>query len=244
MKENRYDDKEFFEKYSQMERSKKGLEGAGEWYQLKELLPNFKGKRVLDLGCGFGWHCIYAAENGAKFVEGIDISKKMLARAKEQTKFTNIKYRCIPLEDIEYESNSFDIVISSLTLHYIENFEEIVKKIYGLLIEGGKFIFSVEHPIFTAQGKQDWYYNKNGEILHWPVDSYYFEGRREAIFLGEKIVKYHRTMTTYIETLLKNGFKINHLIEAQPSLEMLEKFPEIMENELRRPMILLISVEK
>lgn len=244
MKENRYDDKEFFEKYSQMERSKKGLAGAGEWHQLKELLPDFKRKKVLDLGCGFGWHCIYAAENGARFVEGIDISKKMLAKAKEQTKFANINYKCMAIEDIEYEENSFDIVISSLTLHYIENFEEIVKKIYKILTDNGKFVFSVEHPIFTAHGKQEWYYDKNGKILHWPVDNYYFEGKRETIFLGEKIIKYHRTMTTYIEVLLKNGFKINHLVEAQPSLEMIEKFPEIMKDELRRPMMLLISVEK
>ena len=65
MKENPYDNPEFFEKYSQMDRSKKGLSGAGEWAALKELLPDFSGKRVLDLGCGYGWHCAYAAEHGA-----------------------------------------------------------------------------------------------------------------------------------------------------------------------------------
>ena len=50
----------FFEKYSQMDRSKKGLDGAGEWHVLKQMLPDFRGKRILDLGCGFGWHCEYA----------------------------------------------------------------------------------------------------------------------------------------------------------------------------------------
>ena len=83
MKENRYDDDIFFEKYSQMERSKKGLEGAGEWYELKKLIPDLEGKRVLDLGCGFGWDCSYAAEKGAAHVCGIDISEKMLKRASE-----------------------------------------------------------------------------------------------------------------------------------------------------------------
>ena len=66
--ENTYDRKEFFEKYSQMERSVKGLEGAGEWHELQKLLPDFSGKRVLDLGCGFGWHCRYAVEKGLKTV--------------------------------------------------------------------------------------------------------------------------------------------------------------------------------
>ena len=65
MRENRYDDPKFFEKYSQMDRSVKGLSGAGEWETLRPLLPDFAGKRVLDMGCGYGWHCRYAAEQGA-----------------------------------------------------------------------------------------------------------------------------------------------------------------------------------
>lgn len=58
-----------------MDRSVKGLAGAGEWKTLERMLPDFHGKRVLDLGCGFGWHCRYAAEHGAASVTGVDISK-------------------------------------------------------------------------------------------------------------------------------------------------------------------------
>lgn len=76
MKENKYDNETFFEQYSQMSRSINGLKGAGEWHVLKQMLPDFTNKRVLDLGCGFGWHCEYAVEHGAKAVVGIDISKK------------------------------------------------------------------------------------------------------------------------------------------------------------------------
>ena len=62
MKENKYDDERFFGQYSQMSRSVQGLRGAGEWHELKKMLPDFNGKRVLDLGCGFGWHCSRNAE--------------------------------------------------------------------------------------------------------------------------------------------------------------------------------------
>ena len=51
MKENKYDEQKFFMKYSEMERSKKGLQGAGEWTELQKILPDFKDKKVLDLGC-------------------------------------------------------------------------------------------------------------------------------------------------------------------------------------------------
>ena len=73
-KENKYDDDIFFQKYSQMSRSQQGLAGAGEWETLRKLLPDFKDKRVLDLGCGYGWHCIYAMEHGASSVVLFSIS--------------------------------------------------------------------------------------------------------------------------------------------------------------------------
>ena len=72
MKENKYDNELFFQKYSQMLRSQKGLEGAGEWSELRKMLPDFNGKSVLDLGCGYGWHCKYAADHQAKSVLGTD----------------------------------------------------------------------------------------------------------------------------------------------------------------------------
>lgn len=243
MKENKYDDKIFFEKYSNMDRSKKGLAGAGEWYELKKMLPDFSGKRVLDLGCGFGWHCKYAVENGAVSVTGIDISENMLREAEKRNKSERIKYIRMPIEDIDFPQNSFDIVISSLVFHYVKSFDEICKKVNHSLVPKGNFVFSVEHPVFTAQGSQDWCYDKNGNIAHWPVDNYYTEGIREAVFLGERVIKYHKTLTTYLNTLLKNGFEIKEVVEAQPSDEMLKTIPE-MKDELRRPMMLLISAEK
>ena len=81
MKENPYDNSVFFAKYGEMLRSKKGLNGAGEWREFQKLLPGFAGKRVLDLGCGYGWHCSYAAEHGAVTVLGTDISEKMIRTA-------------------------------------------------------------------------------------------------------------------------------------------------------------------
>lgn len=149
MKQNIYDTDKFFEKYSQMDRSTKGLAGAGEWKTLEKMLPDFKGKAVLDLGCGFGWHCQYAIEHGAKSVTGVDISRKMLAVAKEKTS-KQIEYICKPLEDVEFPQLSFDIVISSLALHYLISFEDIVKKVRKWLKKRGAFVFSVEHPVFTA----------------------------------------------------------------------------------------------
>lgn len=243
MRENKYNDKNFFDKYSQMERSIGGLESAGEWHILKNMLPDFNEKNVLDIGCGFGWHCRYASSEGAKSVLGIDISSEMLKVAKNKTDDNKIEYRCMAMEDMNFSKGEFDIVISSLALHYTKDFDEICKKVHGYLSSKGNFIFSVEHPIFTSNEKQDWCYGDEDEILNWPVDNYQYEGIRKTNFLGEDIIKYHRTIETYINTLIKNGFIINNISEPVPPLIMVEE-NEFFKNEFRRPMFLMIACSK
>ena len=242
MKENKYNEAVFFEKYSQMNRSKQGLSGAGEWKTLEPLLPCCEGKSVLDLGCGYGWHCIYAAEHGARHVLGIDLSDKMLAVAKEKTQFNNVEYRCAAIEDVQFPQDSFDIVLSSLALHYVPSFEQVAKQVYQILKPGGTFLFSCEHPIFTAQGSQDWIYCPDGSIDHFPVDNYFYQGKRTAVFLGEQVTKYHRTLTSYLMGLLNNGFQITAVVEPEPPEEMMD-LPG-MKDELRRPMMLIVRAVK
>lgn len=239
---NKYDDPVFFKKYSQMDRSRQGLDGAGEWETLKALLPDFKGKRLLDLGCGYGWHCIYAMEQGASSAIGIDISEKMLAVAREKTHWENVTYARMPIEAIEFAQNSFDIVLSSLALHYVPSFDAVAKRVRTCLTKGGCFIFSVEHPIFTAEGSQDWVYDDRGQIAHFPVDNYFYEGERRANFLGETVTKYHKTLTTYLDGLLDNGFELTRIVEPKPPASMMDR--PGMKDEMRRPMMLIVSARR
>ncbi|MFQ9797874.1 MAG: class I SAM-dependent methyltransferase [Clostridia bacterium] len=209
---------------------------------VKTLLPDFTHKRVLDLGCGYGWHCKYASASGASYVLGTDISHKMLERAEKINAGSGIEYRCIAMEDLRFPDETFDVVLSSLAFHYVRDFVPLVHNISRWIKHGGEFVFSVEHPVFTSYGTQDWYYDEDGEILHFPVDHYYDEGKREAVFLGETVVKYHRTLTTYLNTVLQNEFEIRHIVEPQPPDSMLG-LPG-MQDEMRRPMMLLVSAIK
>ncbi|RDB70700.1 class I SAM-dependent methyltransferase [Eggerthella sinensis] len=243
MKENAYDDEAFFEKYSQFPRSVEGLSAAGEWEEFERLLPDFAGKRVLDVGCGFGWHCIYAAEHGAARVVGTDISRNMLDVAREKTAFPQVSYERVAMEDLDFPADSFDIVLSSLAFHYTPDFGVVCKRIASCLAPGGSFVFSVEHPVFTAYGNQDWFYDAHGERAHWPVDGYFAEGPRDAVFLGERVTKYHKTLTTYLDTLLNSGFAIKRVVEPQPAPHLLDVV-EGMRDELRRPMMLIVAAEK
>ena len=240
--ENRYDDATFFEKYSQMTRSVRGLAGAGEWPALRQLLPDLQGKRVLDLGCGYGWHCIFAAEQGAKEVLGIDLSERMLQVARQKTVQPQVRYMREAIETFNCPPGSFDVVLSSLALHYVADVTPLLRRIADWLTPDGWFVCSVEHPIFTAAGSQDWYYDEAGQILHFPVDHYFFEGARTATFLGEQITKYHRTLTSWVDGILQAGFCLQRLIEPTPPESMLDE--PGMRDELRRPMMLLLSAQK
>ncbi len=243
MKENKYDDAHFFERYRQMSRSVEGLKGAGEWPSFQKMLPDLKNKRVLDLGCGFGWHCQYVVEQGAQSVVGVDISERMLETARNLHRSPSIRYILAAMEDIDFPNQSFDVVLSSLAFHYIESFTDICKKIHAVLSDGGDFVFSVEHPIFTAYGKQDWYYDQQGQRLHWPVDRYFDEGMRTAVFLGEEVKKYHRTVTAYVNSLLQSGFTLTGLVEPKVDAAFIAANPG-SEDELRRPLFLLLSAKK
>ena len=242
MKENNYDNPGFFSQYRRFPRSVEGLSAAGEWHALQKLFPDFSGKRVLDLGCGFGWHCRYAADHGAAAVIGVDLSEKMLETARIKNSAPAIQYRRSAMEELTFPAGSFDVVLSSLALHYVRDFGPLVENIFRWLTPGGAFVFSSEHPVFTAYGSQDWYYGPDGEILHFPVDNYYYEGERDAVFLGEHVVKYHRTLTTYLNTLLDCGFRLKRVVEPQPPEDMLD-LPG-MRDEMRRPMMLIVAAQK
>src|SRR5690625_1112443 len=146
MRQNKYDNPNFYSAYEQMPRSVKGLKGAGEWHIFRELMPDLRNKNVVDLGCGFGWHCRYAREQGARSVVGVDISENMINKAREITNDSFISYIKKPIEDFAFTKSHFDFIMSSLAFHYIESFKLICEKVYDSLKVDGTFVFSVEHP--------------------------------------------------------------------------------------------------
>lgn len=236
---NEYDKEAFFQQYAAMPRSRSGLSAAGEWHQLRTLFPPLSGKSVLDLGCGYGWHCKFAEEQGASQVLGIDLSEKMIGEARKQNSGPRITYRICGIGEYEYPEGVWDCVISNLALHYIEDLEEIFRKVFQTLKQDGVFLFNIEHPVFTSGVGQDWIYGDSGQPLYWPVDRYFTPGKRETHFLGCNVQKYHHTLTQILMGVLHSGFSLEAVEEAMPPEEMMG-IPG-MEHELRRPMMLLVK---
>jgi SAM-dependent methyltransferase len=239
MKQNIYDDPQFFAGYSKLRRHESGLNLAVDQPAMRSLIPSLANKRVLDLGCGFGKMCRYAIEQGAASVVGVDISTRMLAKAREETADARISYIQAALEDLNFAPASFEIVVSSLAIHYVERYDMLCANVKSWLVAGGAFVFSVEHPMVTAYPVGQ-YLDEKGEQQHWTIDNYKLEGIRHTKWFTDDVIKYHRSVETYVNTLIDKGFTIVRLLEPEAVEDEIKKRPELRE-ESRRPTFMLIS---
>jgi ubiquinone/menaquinone biosynthesis C-methylase UbiE len=211
MAQNIYDDQAFFKEYIQLPRQVSGLGAAPEWPALRALIPKPSGSRFLDLGCGFGWACRWARQSGAEVVQGVDVSENMLSKAKEFPEDPAITYVKADLETIQLPPQSYDIVFSSLALHYLKNLPELIAQVYQTLKPGGTFVFSAEHPIYTSPRNPNFTLDAEGQYI-WPLDGYLDEGPRTTNWLAEGVVKQHRTLASYVSLSLEAGFTLSAMV--------------------------------
>lgn len=243
-KQNIYDNETFFAGYKKIRDNEANANNLFEIPALFSMMPDLKDKKVLDLGCGFGEHCKQFVSRGAEKVVGIDISEKMLEVARVENCDPKITYLNMPMEDIAELQDTFDIVISSLAFHYVEDFEGVIRNIHSLLKENGIFIFSQENPLCTCHSGGDrWTRDENGNKLHLNLADYGVEGERKTVWFVDDVKKYHRTFSTIVNALIEAGFTIEKMIEPLPTEELLEKYPDYGDL-FHKPDFLLIRVKK
>lgn len=243
-KQNIYDNETFFAGYKKIRDNEANANNLFEIPALFSMMPDLKGKKVLDLGCGFGEHCRQFVNRGAEKVVGIDISEKMLEVARVENCDPKITYLNMPMEDIAGLEERFDVVVSSLAFHYVEDFEGVIRNIHSLLKENGIFIFSQENPLCTCHsGGNRWTRDENGNKLHLNLADYGVEGERKTVWFVDDVKKYHRTFSTIVNALIEAGFTIEKMIEPLPTEELLEKYPDYGDL-FHKPDFLLIRVKK
>lgn len=242
--QNIYDDPDFFAGYRHLRETGSGLNEVLEQPALRALLPTLKGRRILELGCGMGQFARWCIEQGAAEVTGVDVSARMLEIARQENRHPQITYLQEPLETLQQPEAHFDLIVSSLALHYIEDYAEVTRRVFDWLRPGACFVFSVEHPITSAEKQSlGWIRDEAGQRRFWPVDNYREEGRREQNWFVEGVVKYHRTMATYLNTLIETGFRIERVDEPEAVPEALITRPELAD-QARCPPFLLIRAAR
>ena len=248
MKQNIYDIKSFSDAYDKMRYENKGMNANDlvEIPNFRKLIPDVKGKRILDLGCGYGENDKYCIGLGAKEIFGIDISKHMIKIAKENNNDENIKYKVMAMENINEIEEKFDIVISSLAFHYVKDYEKLINDIYNLLNDDGILIFSIDHPLRIASKFETWMkknYTKINGKWFLLVSDYNREGIREKEWNGVMVKRYHRNFSSLINGLVNSGFKIDKILEPIPDEKAIKIIPKYI-NQYDRPYFLFVRAKK
>lgn len=235
-----YDDDKFFDQFIARRNRKESPNNLIETPVFMELLGDVQGKKILDLGCGDGSFGIQMIEAGCKEYVGVEGSKNMFQMASDNLKGTSHRLHLSTLESFNYPVNEYDCVTSRLVIHYIEDTDTLFQQIYQTIKPNGKLVISVQHPILTSSIKSA---ESNNEKSNWVVDHYFKNGKRIEPWIGENVVKYHRTIEDYFNSLQKAGFIIDKLAEGKPSENYFDSVEEY-NRRLRIPLFLMFSCKK
>lgn len=240
---NIYDNPSFFEGYKYKRNHHLSYNEIVEMPEMKRLMPDLLGMKILDVGCGMGNLITYMLTHSPNHITGVEQSKNMIDESREK-----FKEKPVTLYHKEFMSfkidETFDIIVSSLVFHYIEDFKKCCQKLNQLLKREGTLLFTMEHPIQTATmdlevKKED----KNGIYLR--MEHYFDESIRSANWIGQDVFKYHHTIETIFNSLINSGFEIECVKDLGQSEEVFKYYDEERINKLKQfPSFILVKARK
>lgn len=235
-----YEEKDFLENYLQRRNRTESPNNSIEKPAIYELLGTFRNRRILDLGCGDGVFGKELLEAGALYYHGVEGSERMRQLASANLVGLEAQVTNSTMERFDFPVEHYDIVVSRLAIHYLSEIEELFCNVHRTLKPGGKFVFSVQHPVTTSSFAS----KKTGEKRSsWIVDDYFEEGERQEPWIDKIVVKHHRSIESYFSALTTAGFSVTGLQEGLPKRQYFVNEEEYNRRK-RIPVILAFSCIK
>ncbi|MDD2710557.1 MAG: class I SAM-dependent methyltransferase [Verrucomicrobiae bacterium] len=208
-----------------------------------DLLPDVKGRRGLDLGCGEGHNTRLIAKRGARLA-AVDISEVFIRHAKEMEdrEPLGIDYRVASAQELPFDEGSFDFATAVMSLMDMPAPERVMAEVWRALKPGGFFQFSITHPCFDTPHRRnlrnekgltyaievgDYFRNLNGGIAEWLFSAAPMELRQTLPKF--KAPRFTRTLSQWVNMLLDAGFVIERMREPRPDDETVRKCPVIQD---------------
>lgn len=209
-----FDRREFAERYLAHRDRIGSFNALFDLPEIMRLVGGVQGRRILEVGTGNGELASLLAQSGAERVVTIDRSSHSIEYAQRLHGRSSIKWVCSPIEEYEEAELRYDLIVSSLCLHFVKDIGLILAKFRRWIAEDGRLVFSVRHPIRTANpsGEQE---NGSG----WLVSEYNIIADRTYSWLGEEVTLYHRTFGFWFSVLTHAGWDIVEISETKPSYE-------------------------
>jgi ubiquinone/menaquinone biosynthesis C-methylase UbiE len=179
------------------------------------VLGNVRGKRILEIGCGGAQNSIALSKWGAETF-GIDLSKNQILYGRKLAEEERVKVNLAvgSMETLPFEDESFDIVMTAISLFYVPSLESAVREVNRVLVKDGYFTFSTAHP-FT-EGKLICYRARPAVAIR-----NYFKRRivrwTDKLSDGSRVRmhSYYRTLQDYFDVLISNRFAVESYIELE-----------------------------
>ncbi|MFI7132970.1 class I SAM-dependent methyltransferase [Nonomuraea sp. NPDC050153] len=201
-----------------------------------EELGEVTGLRVLDLGCGDAAIGQVVLDAGCRSYLGLDGSAAMVEAGNAALCGTAGRVEMVDIEDFSAPPSSFDLIVSRLAFHYVEDIEPVLASCLECLSPGGRIIFTVVHPVLTSHDP-----GVRGKRTSWVVDDYFLQGPREREWMGGTVTWFHRTIEDYVSLLTKSGFSLTSLRECAPYEDRFNGDADELARRRRVPLFLLLA---
>ena len=215
-----------YDKYAQKYHQKRSHEKDNLWnlYLDRPMIKRLLGEpppdtKVLDFGCGSGLLTRWLKEKGVD-AQGVDFSRSLIDIAKKET--PDITYTVADITCAPYATGSFDIIVSGLVMHYVQDLCTVFSEAARILSTNGLFIFTMHHPF--------------DEVMKVTCNSEGYQATMKPYFHGDpytwkmlngmQLVSYHHTFEAIAEALSQNGFVIEHIVESRAKKELRDKHPD------------------
>lgn len=223
-----YDDPELAAVYARVT-SANTMNAAYERPAVREVLGDVASLDVLDAGCAAGEHAEWLVRSGAR-VTALDASAAMVRLAAGRLGESAHVVRADLGEPLPFEDGGFDLILSSLTLHYLADWLPALREFARVLRRGGRLVFSTHHPLLTIEDGAEYH------TVHL-VDDAFTDFAPEPI----PVRFYHRSLERIVADVLAAGFTLRALHEPGPSPLTEERDPAMAARLRTRPWFLIVE---
>ncbi len=185
------------------------------------------GLVVCDMACGTGIMAATLAKT-AQQVTGTDISANFIAMADRRFQQNNLRFIHDDAQTLNKQGDAhYDLVVSNMALMDIPDLSATLNAVHSVLKDKGRFVFSITHPCFQSPhaGRVD---IENGAV--WQIYRYATEGKWHSQYpngIRGQVGAHHRTLSTYINTLINAGFMVEN-IDEPVSKTVNKEIPAVM----------------
>jgi SAM-dependent methyltransferase len=190
------------------------------------LLPDVRGRRVLDAGCGPGVYAEHLLDRGAEVV-AFDANERMVRLTRERLGDRAQVFQADLEQPLDFLADAaFDLVLSPLVMDYVREWGAAFAEFHRVLKPGGHLVFSIEHPCakFHAHRETSNYFEVERVELEW-----------RGFGTPVRVPSYRRPVSGVIQPLLEAGFVLERILEPTPTEEFKQHLPEDYEELSRSP---------